>query len=91
MAHYYLGEAEAAEAAFSKLHEENAGGDYPLSFFLRGMMLARQNELPAAAEAFRNFVDFSAEDEGLAGVRAKVANQLKAWEEAGVVPKPSGN
>lgn len=85
---YYLGQTDAAEAAFSVLHSKGAGAEYPLSFFLQGMMLARRSELPAAAEAFRNFVKHSADDESLAGVRAKVANQLEAWEEAGAAPKP---
>lgn len=87
VANYYLGKHDIAEQSLDVVEKNGAIENYPATCYIRGDILLRRGQVPAAAEQFRRYLDLGRQIPE--GVRTKIVTQLGKWEEQGEIePAP---
>jgi predicted Zn-dependent protease len=85
LAGYYAGDYEVAMKQLERLKETGKASSYPIALLHLGMLYAMKGDVPKAAEDLRVYLEVEHESNLQDSRRKKIEQQLKVWEEQGLI------
>ena len=85
IASYYLNRLDAAEKSLTALKENGQATTFPIAFLHLGIIYAKKGEVPLAAQSLRTYLNTSPADQVPPERREQIEDQLKLWEDQGLI------
>jgi tetratricopeptide (TPR) repeat protein len=85
LASYYAEQYGEAMKSFQKLEETGKANSFPIALLHLGMLYAMRGDIPDAAQRLRTYLEVEEESAIQLERRKKIEQQLKVWEEQGLI------